>query len=251
MAILAKSGRPSDQFSRGPFRAKRCARREWPLAFPVVWGAAQTRTAFEAHDGGCSTTSPPPSLIHAEETSVPHIPILKPAEAPQAVKNVYDEFHVRMSFPAPPNFIMTQGHSATVARGTWEVVRNVLVTGEIPRWTKEMMFVAISKDRQCRYCTAAHIACCRMLGVTPEMLEGLVRDVDALPDRKLRAMMLFALKCSRDPQSLTEEDFDEMRWHGLTQSVIMEMIAMSAFAVYANIIADATAMDPDEMFATS
>lgn len=182
---------------------------------------------------------------------MPHIPILKPAEAPQAVKNVYDEFHVRMSFPAPPNFIMTQGHSATVARGTWEVVRNVLVTGEIPRWTKEMMFVAISKDRQCRYCTAAHIACCRMLGVTPEMLEGLVRDVDALPDRKLRAMMLFALKCSRDPQSLTEEDFDEMRWHGLTQSVIMEMIAMSAFAVYANIIADATAMDPDEMFATS
>ena len=28
----------------------------------------------------------------------------------------------------------------------------------------------------------------------------------------------------------------------------MELIAMSAFAVYANIIADATAMEPDEMF---
>ena len=135
--------------------------------------------------------------------------------------------HVRMSFPAPPNFIMTQGHSPTVARGTWEVVRNVLVVGEIPRWTKEMMFVAISRDRGCRYCTAAHIACCRMLGVTPEMLEGLVRDVDSLPDRRLRAMMLFALKCSRDPQSLGEADFDELRRHGLKQSEIMEMIAMS------------------------
>lgn len=179
---------------------------------------------------------------------MPHIPILKPAEAPRAVRNVYDEFHLRMSFPAPPNFIMTQGHSATVARGTWEVVRNVLVVGEIPRWTKEMMFVAISNDRGCRYCSAAHIACCRMLGVTPDMLEGLVRDVNTLPDRKLRAMMLFALKCSRDPQSLTEEDFDEMRRHGLKQSEIMETIAMSAFAVYANIIADATAMEPDEMF---
>jgi hypothetical protein len=30
----------------------------------------------------------------------------------------------------------------------------------------------------------------------------------------------------------------------------MELIAMSAFAVYANIIADATAMEPDEMFET-
>jgi hypothetical protein len=28
----------------------------------------------------------------------------------------------------------------------------------------------------------------------------------------------------------------------------MEVVAMSAFAVYANIIADATAMDPDDMF---
>ncbi len=86
--------------------------------------------------------------------TMPHIPILKPAEAPKAVQGVYEEFHLRMSFPAPPNFIMTQGHSATVARGTWEAVRNILVMGELPRWTKEMMFVAISKDRGCRYCLA-------------------------------------------------------------------------------------------------
>jgi len=37
--------------------------------------------------------------------------------------------------------------------------------------------------------------------------------------------------------------------HGLKQSEIVEIIAMSALAVYANIIADATAMDDDEMFA--
>ena len=180
---------------------------------------------------------------------MPHIPILKPQKAPKEVKDVYDEFHLRMAFPSPPNFIMTQGHSSTVARGTWEVVRNVLVTGEIPRWTKEMMFVAISKDRACRYCTAAHIACCRMLGVTPALLEELVHDVKGMSDPKVRDMILFALKCSRDPQSLTELDYDQLRQHGLKQSEIMETIAMSAFAVYANIIADATAMDPDDMFA--
>lgn len=181
---------------------------------------------------------------------MPHIPVLKPHEASKEVKGVYEEFHLRMSFPSPPNFIMTQGHSSTVARGTWEVVRNVLVMGEIPRWTKEMMFVAISKDRGCRYCAAAHTACCRMLGVTPALLEDLVRDVNGMSDPKLRDMILFALKCSRDPQSLTERDYDQLRQHGLKQSEIMEMIAMSAFAVYANVIADATAMEPDEMFAT-
>ena len=87
-----------------------------------------------------------------------------------------------MLFALPPNFIKTQGHSATVARATWDLVRGVLVSGQIPRWIKEMMFVAISKDRGCRYCTAAHVACCRMLGVNPETLVQLVKDVTRLPD---------------------------------------------------------------------
>ncbi|HMF52638.1 MAG TPA: hypothetical protein VK603_28515, partial [Candidatus Saccharimonadales bacterium] len=67
-----------------------------------------------------------------------------PKEASQEVNGVYDEFSQKMRFPSAPNFIMTQGHSATVARGTWELVRNVLVTGQISRWIKEMIFAAIS-----------------------------------------------------------------------------------------------------------
>jgi uncharacterized peroxidase-related enzyme len=177
-----------------------------------------------------------------------YIPILEPERASPETQTVYEEFHKRISFPAPPNFIKTQGHSPTVASGTWEAIRNVLVLGRIPRWTKEMIFVAISKDRGCRYCTAAHIACCRMLGVSPQLMEELVRDVNNLLEEKLRAIVIFALKCSRDPQSLVEKDYESLRNQGLGHSEIIEIIAMSAFAVYANIIADATAMNPDEMF---
>jgi len=39
-----------------------------------------------------------------------------------------------------------------------------------------------------------------------------------------------------------------LRRHGLKRSEIVELIGMSAFAVYANIVADATAMEPDDMF---
>jgi alkylhydroperoxidase family enzyme len=87
-------------------------------------------------------------------------------------------------------------------------------------------------------------------GGQPSVLESLVRDVNTLSDPKLRDIVLFGLKCSRNPQSLTESDYQRLRQHGLKQSEIMELIAMSAFAVYANIIADATAMDQDEMFGT-
>ena len=61
---------------------------------------------------------------------MPHVPILPPEQAPKEVNAVYEEFYRRMSFPSPPNFIMTQGHSSTVVRGTWEAVRNILVTGD-------------------------------------------------------------------------------------------------------------------------
>jgi alkylhydroperoxidase family enzyme len=56
------------------------------------------------------------------------------------------------------------------------------------------------------------------------------------------------IKCSKNPQGLLDSDMAKLYGHGLTTSQVVELIAMSAFAVYANIIADATAMDPDDMF---
>jgi len=44
-------------------------------------------------------------------------------------------------------------------------------------------------------------------------------------------MILFGLKCSRDPKSMIEGGFEQLRKHGLKQSEIIEVIAMSAFAV--------------------
>jgi len=180
---------------------------------------------------------------------MPHIPICTSHEASKEVLAVYEEFYTQMRFPSAPNFIMTQGHSPTVARGTWDVVRGVLVSGELPRWIKEMMFVAISNERACRYCKAAHIACCRMLEVNPEWIE-LAADgkVARIPDQKLRDMMQFALKCARTPQSLTAGDYGTLRSHGLKNKEIIEIVSMAAFAVYANILADATGMEEDPMF---
>jgi uncharacterized peroxidase-related enzyme len=154
-----------------------------------------------------------------------------------------------MGFPVPPNFILTQGHATNVARASWEAVRNILVTGEIPRWIKELMFVAISVERDCVYCAAAHAACCRSLQVDPEWTEAVSKGkLDAIPDRKLRDMIAFAVKAALDPQGLDHIDYDRLRAHGVDTAQIVEIIGMAAFAVYANILADATAMAPDAIF---
>jgi uncharacterized peroxidase-related enzyme len=183
-----------------------------------------------------------------ERTDVPHLPTVEPESASKEVVEVYNDFQRRMGFPAAPNFIKTQGHSLAVARGTWGLVQHVLVGGLLPRTLKEMMFVAISQARKCRYCEAAHVACCRMLGIEPKALEALLSNVTDISPPKAREIILFGLKCASDPQSLTEGDFEGLRRYGLGQSEIMEIISMAALAVYANTIADATGMQADEMF---
>jgi uncharacterized peroxidase-related enzyme len=178
---------------------------------------------------------------------MPHIPLLPPDKAERDVQAIYDNFSARMSFPAAPNFILTQGHSRQTVRGTWDLVRNILVDGELPRWQKELVFVAISRDRNCNYCTAAHVACCRMLGVSAE---NMVRDTCSIADPTLREIIGFARKCASAPQTITADDHDRLGICGLSRSQTLELIAMSGLAVYANIMADATAMEPDEIFAT-
>jgi hypothetical protein len=50
------------------------------------------------------------------------------------------------------------------------------------------------------------------------------------------------------PQGLSESVFAVLRSHGLKSGELMEIMAMAALAVYADITADATAMEPDAMF---
>src|ERR1700685_3944464 len=115
---------------------------------------------------------------------------LEADSAPKEVVEIYRDFQRRMGFPAPPNFIKTQGHSVAAARGTWGLIQNVLVGGILPRTLKVMMFVAISHRRNCRYCEAAHLACCRMLGIEPGALNDLVSDVTDISTPESRRIIL-------------------------------------------------------------
>ena len=179
---------------------------------------------------------------------MPHLPPLEPANASPEVRDLYFDFQRRMGCPEPPNFIKTQGHSLAVARGTWGLVQNVLVGGALPRTLKEMVLTAISSERHCRYCEAAHLTFCRMLGVEADSLGKLMGNVEELGSARVRDIVSFGMKCARDPQSLQSEDYETLRHHGLSAAEILELISISALAVYANIIADATGVEPDTMF---
>src|SRR5688572_21999410 len=78
------------------------------------------------------------------------------------------------------------------------------------------------KERNCRYCEAAHLACCRMLGVDVDRIASNL--LNTMTDPVLRDMVLFGTKCAREPQAVTREDYDVLRKHSLSQSKIMEIV---------------------------
>lgn len=175
-------------------------------------------------------------------------PIASEETATDEVAEVLVDFRQRMGFPDAPNFIKAQSSAPFVMKGTWGLVQNILVNGNLPRSLKEMLFVAISMDRKCGYCEAAHVACCRMLGVDEETIEQLVKNVEDLMPERTRDIINFGRKCARAPQSLVDGDFQLLKDHGLDNAELLELIAMSGLAVYANTMADATQVEPDSIF---
>lgn len=175
------------------------------------------------------------------------LPLVDMDDASEGTRAIYLDFQKRMGFPMTPNFMKVQGLSVAAA-GTWGLLQHVLLGGLLPRPIKEMLIAAISKDRDCRYCEAAHLACCRMLGVDSATLQALVENIDDLTPEKLRDIVVFGVKCARTPQAIGEDDFESLRRHGLRDAEIMELISMSALAVYLNIVADATGVETDSLF---
>ncbi|WP_372719560.1 carboxymuconolactone decarboxylase family protein [Novipirellula sp.] len=177
-------------------------------------------------------------------------PLKHEADAPKEVEQIYRDFQLGMGFPGVPNFIRVQGTSPRMLAGTWGLVKNILLEGNLPRSTKELIFVAIAVDRECNYCRDAHTACCRILGVEDRTIRAVMEGLsEELPDR-IRNILQFAVKCAAGPHELQDEDFASLRQHGLDSEQILEVIATASMAVYAIIIADATMLDTDAMFAS-
>jgi uncharacterized peroxidase-related enzyme len=160
----------------------------------------------------------------------------------QIYKQILKVKHLR----AVPNFFKTLANSPAVLEGTWTAYRNVSTRGSIPEVLKEMIFVAISAAKNCAYCEAAHIAFCRILKVDAETCKNLVSNVDGIQPERTRDIVKFGLKAGISPQDIDDADYKILKRHGIDEAGMIEIVAMSGFAVNAITIADALKLDVDK-----
>ena len=150
--------------------------------------------------------------------------------------------------PLSQNFFKTLANSPTALRATWEAYRNVSWRGTVPTVLKEMMFVAISTARACHYCKIAHLAFCKLLGCDDDTRRSLVENLDALLPRRSADAVKFAVKAALHPAEIDSADYQGLRAHGISDAEIAEILAMTAFSMYATTLADAFHLSVDSEF---
>ena len=157
----------------------------------------------------------PCGRIPPRDLRMAHLALIPERDARGEVARVYGEIRETLGIVFVPNFFKTLANSPTALRATWEAYRNVSWRGTVPTVLKEMMFVAISAARDCQYCEDA---------------------------------VKFAVKAALRPAEIDSADYQGLRDHGISDAEIAEILAMTAFSMYATTLADAFHLAVDAEF---
>ncbi|HLE22025.1 MAG TPA: carboxymuconolactone decarboxylase family protein [Vicinamibacteria bacterium] len=134
------------------------------------------------------------------------------------------------SEPGVPNNLVTSlSERPDLLAPTWELFKGVVVGGVVPSTVKEMILMAIAMQNDCQYCSVAHTRALEAMGVPTEVIQSCTSDPELAQVPPLqRAMIKFGLKTARDPKSVTDDDFQTLRDHGLSDGEIMEVTMLAA-----------------------
>ncbi len=96
------------------------------------------------------------------------------ADAPPAVKAVFDDIKASRGVPDVNNFWKYLANDPKTLKRTWESLKEIMAPGTLDPLVKEMIYLAVSITNDCSYCTASHSAAATKAGMTPEQFGELM-----------------------------------------------------------------------------
>jgi uncharacterized peroxidase-related enzyme len=114
---------------------------------------------------------------------------------------------------------------------------------------REMIAVAVSMANQCLYCLVSHGAALRQALGDPVKADLITLDYKrAGIDRKMEAVLDFAVKLTKSPHDCSPDDLKKLRGFGLTQQEVWDVIEIAAMYNFTNRMASATGMMPNREY---
>jgi len=105
----------------------------------------------------------------------------------------------------------------------------------LPRAERELGAVTASRINGCAYCASVHALRFNQLAKQPEVMALIQRDgVDAKLEPRLKAIVDYAAKLTRDPSAITPADAAPLRSQGLGDLEILDLTHAVAMFAWAN-----------------
>ena len=111
---------------------------------------------------------------------------------------------------------------------------------------REMIAVVVSVANSCAYCIAAHSAALRKLTKDPPLADQIATDhaQAGISDRMKRALD-YALKLTRSPDAMAEDDVQRLRDAGWTDEDVMDITEVTALFNFSNRMASGLGWQPN------
>jgi uncharacterized peroxidase-related enzyme len=156
---------------------------------------------------------------------MPRISVVEKNEVSEDVQEIFTE--IESAFGKVPNLFKTYSHFPALLKANWDKVKALMMQGNLSRKTKEAIAVLVSKDNSCSYCVAAHTAALKSIGVTEEEIEIIETDIEKSDfTEKERGLITFARKANKDPNRITDAEFEELKKTGATEPEIVEALGV-------------------------
>lgn len=121
--------------------------------------------------------------------------------------------------------------------------------GGLTKAEREMVVVATSAANDCLYCVVAHGAILRIRARDAEIADRISANWRTAPvTERQRAMLSFAVKLARTPETVGERDLEAMRGHGFGDDDLWDIGAITAFFAMSNRLAQLMDLQPNEEF---
>ena len=115
------------------------------------------------------------------------VPLVEYADAPPAVRAVYDDIMKTRGVDWINNFWKALANDPKELARIWQNVKQVMAPGALDPLVKEMVYVAVSATNGCEYCTYSHTAGARKKGMSDAMFMELMAVVGLANETNRRA----------------------------------------------------------------
>jgi uncharacterized peroxidase-related enzyme len=113
---------------------------------------------------------------------------------------------------------------------------------------RELIASYVSGLNQCRYCHGVHSATAELLGVKRELVDSQI-DIDgAAVDPKMRPVLRYARKLTRQPNSLTQADADAIFAAGWEEPAVYYTVAVTALFNFMNRLVEGMGIELDPSY---